>query len=59
MKFEYKELNMFHNKRTFMGTQVTMKLPDDLIKHAKAYAKKYGFRSLEEFIQELLKKQLT
>ena len=41
-----------------MGTQVSLKLSDNLFDYAKAYAESHGFNNLQDFIRELIREKL-
>ena len=41
-----------------MSTQISLKLSDRTYSYAKAYAEKYGFDSLQDFIRELIREKL-
>lgn len=41
-----------------MGTQISIKFSDEMLKRTKVSAKKAGFDSLQNFIRELLRQKL-
>ncbi|MBS3168282.1 hypothetical protein J4216_04105 [Candidatus Woesearchaeota archaeon] len=41
-----------------MGTQISLKLPDNLFDYAKEYSESHGFSNLQEFIRELIREKL-
>ncbi|MDP3919058.1 MAG: hypothetical protein Q8Q35_04120 [Nanoarchaeota archaeon] len=41
-----------------MSTQMSLQLSENIHKKAKDYAKKHGFDSLQDFIRDLLRKEL-
>lgn len=41
-----------------MGTQISIKMSDDVINSARHYAKEHGFSTLQDFIRELVREKL-
>ncbi len=41
-----------------MNTQVNIRLPDDLLEKAQAYAEENGFGTLQEFIKETIREKV-
>jgi len=41
-----------------MGTQISLKLSEEMLKSAKSYSKEHGFDSLQDFIREMMRRRL-
>ena len=41
-----------------MGTQISIKFSDEVLKHAKNFAKNAGFANLQDFIREILRQKI-
>ena len=51
-------LNTGTYKNVHMGTQISLKLSDKVLKNAKQYAQRQGFDTLQDFIRELIREKL-
>ena len=41
-----------------MGTQISLKLSDKMLRKARQHSKKYGYDSLQDFIRETMRERL-
>ncbi|MEI7513536.1 MAG: ribbon-helix-helix domain-containing protein [bacterium] len=53
-----KYLNTFRYQLVSMGTQINLKLSDQIYSEAKKYSKTLGYGNIQEFIRETIREKL-